>query len=81
MTLTNAQPGTGQLFKFEDPLNAFKMSRRRIVNNALRRKQKRLDLSYIGLAEVPPEIGMLSELETLVLSRNRLTRLPPESEI
>jgi Leucine-rich repeat (LRR) protein len=72
------QSSSQSIFKTDDPLEAFKLARRRIVNNAHRRKQKSLDLTHFGLAEVPPEIGLLSELETLLLSRNRLTRLPAE---
>lgn len=37
-----------------------------------------LDLSDLGLTEVPPEIGQLSALTELRLERNRLTSLPPE---
>lgn len=37
-----------------------------------------LDLSGIGLSELPPEIGQLTNLQTLDLSDNSLTKLPPE---
>jgi internalin A len=37
-----------------------------------------LDLSSIGLTELPPEIGQLANLQTLALHDNRLTNLPPE---
>jgi Leucine-rich repeat (LRR) protein len=38
----------------------------------------RLDLSGIGLAELPPEIGNLTNLEMLFLHNNQLSSLPPE---
>ncbi|GAB5493666.1 MAG: hypothetical protein Phog2KO_38810 [Phototrophicaceae bacterium] len=37
-----------------------------------------LDLSELGLTELPPEIGNLANLETLRLYRNELSSLPPE---
>jgi hypothetical protein len=37
-----------------------------------------LNLSNMGLVELPPEIGQLRALETLVLHFNELTALPPE---
>jgi Leucine-rich repeat (LRR) protein len=37
-----------------------------------------LDLSQLGLCALPPEIGQLSNLVGLVLSRNQLSTLPPE---
>jgi leucine-rich repeat protein SHOC2 len=37
-----------------------------------------LKLNNAFLTELPPEIGQLTNLETLVLTRNRLTELPPE---
>lgn len=72
------QASSHSSFKTDDPAQAFRLAKRRIMNNALRRKQKSIDLSLFGLIEVPSEIGMLSELHTLVLSRNRITRLPRE---
>jgi Leucine-rich repeat (LRR) protein len=38
----------------------------------------RLDLSLLGLTELPPEIGNLVELQLLHLSQNQLSSLPPE---
>jgi internalin A len=38
----------------------------------------RLNLSYLGLTMLPPEIGQLSALEDLRLFNNRLSMLPPE---
>lgn len=58
--------------------DAFKLARRRIVNNALRRGQKSLDLSHKDLTELPPEIGQLAELKVLYLHHNRLSTLPVE---
>jgi internalin A len=37
-----------------------------------------LDLSGLGLTQVPPEIGQLAKLELLSLHNNQLTSLPPE---
>lgn len=50
----------------------------RVIEQAATEKSTRLDLSDQRLAELPPEIGQLSELEFLDLSNNRLTSLPPE---
>lgn len=75
---STTQPIPKLIFKVDDPSEAFSLARRRILNNALRRRQKSLDLTHFGLAEVPPEIGLLTDLETLLLSRNRIARLPPE---
>ena len=41
-------------------------------------KETKLDLSYKGLTIVPPEIGNLSNLQSLNLSTNQITILPPE---
>lgn len=40
--------------------------------------QSWLNLSNLGLTEVPPEIGSLSKIQTLHLGTNQLTTLPPE---
>lgn len=37
-----------------------------------------LDLTWLGLKELPPEIGNLSSLQTLALVGNKLSYLPPE---
>jgi leucine-rich repeat protein SHOC2 len=37
-----------------------------------------LELNYLGLTEVPPEIGRLSNLQKLYLYGNKLSSLPPE---
>lgn len=37
-----------------------------------------LDLSYLDLEALPPEIGQLIHLNALDLSDNQLTALPPE---
>jgi Leucine-rich repeat (LRR) protein len=39
---------------------------------------KKLDLSYGGLDEVPPEVAKLRHLEILDLSNNNITDLPEE---
>jgi len=38
----------------------------------------RLDLSSKGLTEIPPELGMLTNLQVLWLDRNQLSELPAE---
>jgi Leucine-rich repeat (LRR) protein len=58
--------------------DAYKLARRRILNNALRRQQRSLDLSRKDLLALPPEIGQLVELQSLNLSGNKLTSLPLE---
>jgi hypothetical protein len=40
--------------------------------------QSWLNLSNLGLSEVPPEIGSLSKIQTIHLGTNQLTTLPPE---
>src|SRR5688572_27352583 len=37
-----------------------------------------LDLSNLGLTELPPEIGNLTGLQSLALMSNQLSSLPPE---
>jgi internalin A len=37
-----------------------------------------LDLSDMGLSEVPPEIGNLVNLQTLTITNNQRSSLPPE---
>jgi Leucine-rich repeat (LRR) protein len=58
--------------------DAYKAARRSIINNALRRQQKSLDLRNKRLTALPPEIGQLTGLQRLDLSGNQLTALPPE---
>lgn len=65
-------------YRFDDPEEAYGNARRVIVNNALRRRQKSLDLSGYGLTDLPPEIGELKKLESLNLRNNKLTGLSPE---
>ena len=51
------------------------------INGCRRHQGKRgkiLDLSNLGLTQVPPEIGRLYWLLTLCLNNNQLTSLPPE---
>jgi Leucine-rich repeat (LRR) protein len=65
-------------FKYASPDDAYKAARRRIINNALRRKQSSLDLSNFGLADLPVEIGQLRSLRDLDISNNQLANLPPQ---
>lgn len=51
---------------------------KRIIKYAQYNNVERLDLSKIGLSEVPPGIGMLNSLRILDLGGNRINRLPPE---
>ena len=50
----------------------------KVIEAAARRKAKTLDLSGQGLAELPPEIGQLTNLTVLRLNSNILSSLPPE---
>jgi Leucine-rich repeat (LRR) protein len=54
------------------------LARRRILNNAVRRRQASLDLSSKQLTVLPSEIGLPRQLGVLNVSRNQLTALPPE---
>ncbi|WP_152997617.1 leucine-rich repeat domain-containing protein [Methylobacterium sp. GXS13] len=64
--------------KYETPEQGYRTARRYIQNNALRRKQRSLDLSRYHLEELPEEIGQLELLEVLNLSHNKLSDLPKE---
>jgi Leucine-rich repeat (LRR) protein len=48
------------------------------IEAALQNGTTRLNLSGLGLTELPPEIGQLTELQTLDLSNNELQSLPAE---
>jgi len=50
----------------------------KIIKQAAKDGVTSLDLSGRGLTELPPEIGLLSQLTSLRLSENKLTALPPE---
>lgn len=63
----------------EQAQKAYQKALRRI--QACRRKGKEgmvLDLGFLGLTQVPPEIGQLAALTELLLHGNQLTSLPPE---
>ncbi|MGF2011026.1 COR domain-containing protein [Nostoc sp. DedVER01b] len=51
-----------------------------IIEQAARLKVTILKLSGKGLTTLPPEIGKLTNLQTLYLSNNQLSSLPPEIE-
>jgi internalin A len=48
------------------------------IEAARERNATELDLAYLGLTELPPEIGQLSNLILLMANTNQLTNLPPE---
>ena len=48
------------------------------IAQAAREGWTELDLRYHGLTELPPEIGQLTQLQSLNLWDNQLTALPPE---
>ncbi|MCK6628610.1 MAG: leucine-rich repeat domain-containing protein [Anaerolineae bacterium] len=48
-----------------------------LIEQAARDKVTLLNLSSKGLTKLPPEIGQLTDLRVLDLSRNQLTMLPP----
>ncbi|MBC7817749.1 MAG: leucine-rich repeat domain-containing protein [Planctomycetaceae bacterium] len=50
----------------------------RRIQQAAKNEQTELDLARLGLTSVPPEIGQLTKLTTLVLSYNQLTSVPPQ---
>jgi internalin A len=50
----------------------------RVIAEAARNEQKKLDLSKNQLTSLPTEIGELKDLTELYLSRNQLTSLPAE---
>jgi len=45
------------------------------IRHAKRGNQRALDLSGMGLTEIPADIGQLTNLESINLSGNRLTNL------
>ncbi len=48
------------------------------IEEAKTKGKTELDLSGLGLRELPPEIASLAQLTTLDLCFNQLTSLPPE---
>jgi diadenosine tetraphosphate (Ap4A) HIT family hydrolase len=48
------------------------------IEECRQRGDKVLELRYANLTRLPPEIGNLTDLETLDLTRNQLESLPPE---
>lgn len=67
-TITQAQTST--------PIS-YEIAQERIAD-AKKTGATTLDLSHVGLTELPTEIGELTELVTLDLSHNHLRELPPE---
>ena len=61
----------------QDPGSAYQRALDRI-QAAKESGATELDLSGMRLAELPPEIGQLANLQELYLSENVLTSLPPE---
>ena len=64
-------------YKYDNPDDAYKEALRRI-KKAKDEAATMLDLSYMGLTAIPPEIGQLTTLTRLRLHRNQLITLPPE---
>ncbi|PZV11175.1 MAG: hypothetical protein DCF22_15025, partial [Leptolyngbya sp.] len=54
---------------------AFERVRQKILNSL---SAERLELPHNELTHLPPEIGQLHNLQSLVLQQNKLTHLPPE---
>jgi internalin A len=65
------------LYAQDDTPTPYEIALQRI-EDARRRNTRLLDLAFLGLTQVPPEIGQLSNLQELYLYYNQLTTLPPE---
>ncbi|MEL7495230.1 MAG: hypothetical protein AAGJ95_14890, partial [Cyanobacteria bacterium J06554_11] len=52
---------------------------KRRIAKALKTNDLSLDLSNLGLTDVPSEIRQLTHINRLDLSQNKLTSVPPES--
>jgi Leucine Rich Repeat (LRR) protein len=61
----------------QDDPNAYEIALQRIEEARLSGATE-LDLSYLGLTEIPPEIGQLTNLQSLFLYNNQLSSLPAE---
>jgi Leucine-rich repeat (LRR) protein len=75
--VSSNSPRPKSSFKYDLPNQAYEAARRQI-NNALRSNQASLDLSNLGLTDLPPEIGELRSLRELNISKNQLVNLPTE---
>lgn len=64
-------------YKYDEPSNAYEEAINRI-NIAHKNNSDELDLCSLGLTEIPPEIGHLTNLHRLRVYNNRLKSLPKE---
>ncbi len=64
-------------YEYNNPEDAYKVAQHRI-QIAKDEWTTTLDLSYLGLTKVPPEIGELKWLLALYLGQNKLKTVPPE---
>jgi Leucine-rich repeat (LRR) protein len=60
-----------------EPVEAYREAKW-CIESARRKGATTLDLSWIGLTEVPEEIASLTRLKELYLSHNQLTSFPEE---
>ncbi|WP_420629104.1 COR domain-containing protein [Candidatus Leptofilum sp.] len=64
-------------YRYNNPDDAYKEAQRRI-KIVKDESATELTLNNLGLTAVPPEIGLLTELNVLKLKDNKLTVVPPE---